>query len=289
MRISACLHCIPYTCIVCLFFREGFRLVCACAFCSQNFQFPRDDGPRVDKVFSVDVLDDAKVLVDIVDVHPAGCLPSLVPRQEFPDGTDRYLDLPDDVSQQRQSVQSLHLSGGRVIDHHVEAGHRPVVEDIGLGFPAGCGRDDAPAKGRQELEPPEDRDHRQTEERGIEGAVEVFRGGVDVLGDPSDLRGPPRAGLELVELEEEARFAGPVLEGLGLCEFVGFLDGQKEGRAPEDPVRDRREDQFPFPAHFFQGFRDRGRNHRGVFVVAVVVVVTTVAAFGLCGGGCCLV
>mmetsp|Transcript_25988 Transcript_25988/g.71291 ORF Transcript_25988/g.71291 Transcript_25988/m.71291 type:complete len:361 (-) Transcript_25988:223-1305(-) len=234
---------------------DAFVFRCRTVFVrSGNLQRSRDDGSRVDKKLSVDVLHDAEIFVQVIHVHLAGRGTSLVPGKQLPNGSHRNLDLPDDIPQQWQAIQSLDLAGGRVVYFHVQARDRSVSKDVLFqGGAAGRGRDDASPKGRQELEPTQYGNDRQGEERCVEGTVEVPGGRVDVLSDPTDLGHSPRAGLQLVQLEKQCRFARPVLECFCLRVFVGFLYCQKEGGAAKNSVGDRRQDQFPFSVHVPEG------------------------------------
>mmetsp|Transcript_29171 Transcript_29171/g.44107 ORF Transcript_29171/g.44107 Transcript_29171/m.44107 type:complete len:228 (-) Transcript_29171:616-1299(-) len=222
----------------CIFFCKSFLLSCCSA--SNNLQRSRNDGPRVHKEFSVNVLDDAKVLVGVVDVDFAGCIPPLVPGKELPNGSHGDFNLPDNVSQERETVESLHLARGCVVNYHVESRHRSVVKHVGGQFLAGSGGHHASTKGWEELEPPQNGNHGETKEGGVKRAVQVLRLGINVLGNPAHLGCAPRTRLELVKLEEETGLAGPVLEGFCFGVFIGLLDGQKEWRGAKYSVWDGR-------------------------------------------------
>ena len=170
---------------------------------SKNLQWSRNHGSRVNKVFAVNVLHDTKVLVSVVNVYLAGSITTLVPGKELPDRPNGNLYLPNDISEKRKAVETIHLSGSRVVDYHVEASNITVIKGVGCQFLAGGSCHHATTKCWKELEPSQDGNDSQTEEGGIKGAIHILRLTVNMLSDPTDLRGSPGTCLQQQILEFE--------------------------------------------------------------------------------------
>mmetsp|Transcript_15532 Transcript_15532/g.42913 ORF Transcript_15532/g.42913 Transcript_15532/m.42913 type:complete len:283 (-) Transcript_15532:290-1138(-) len=208
-----------------------------------DIELTRHHRPGVHKVFTIPVLDDAEIIIDVLHKDLAGGLTALVPWQKLPDGPDRHIELPNDIAHQWQSRQTRHLAAGCVIHHHGQFAFL-------LHF-AGCGRHNAASKSGQQFEPSENWDDREAENRCIEFAVQVLLDRIDALRHTADLRHAPGAGLQLVQSKEEVGL-GFTVDFLLLSVLVGILNGQEEWRRTEDAMRDSGKDELPFALDVFQ-------------------------------------
>mmetsp|Transcript_9072 Transcript_9072/g.25929 ORF Transcript_9072/g.25929 Transcript_9072/m.25929 type:complete len:286 (-) Transcript_9072:193-1050(-) len=203
-------------------------------FNGQSNNRPWNHRSRVHEELPVLILDDAKIVVQVLEANSACRRAALVPRQQLPDRANRHLDAPDPLSQSREPRDRLR---GRVVHLHLDV----VPIHLCLG-----GRNDTAAKGREKLPPSEDGYDSQGEYRRVELGVQVPFIGFDHLCHATNLTGTPGTGLELMELEEEVCLI--FAKGLGrLAVFERFLDSKEERAGTEYPVWHRREHELPLP------------------------------------------
>mmetsp|Transcript_28823 Transcript_28823/g.49206 ORF Transcript_28823/g.49206 Transcript_28823/m.49206 type:complete len:291 (-) Transcript_28823:138-1010(-) len=212
------------------------------------------DGAGVHEQLPARVAHDAEVAV-VVDELDCARGRAAVPRKQFPHGAHGHFYRPDQVCNPLADVARQRSQPGEAGD-----GARRRVLHL-HGQPASLiergrrGGDHAAAEGGQQLPEAQHRDDRQGEQVGVKLRVEHAVRGIDGLGNPADLGDAPRAGLELVESEEEVRLLG------GACRGVRLLDCEEEGGRAEDAVLHVREDKLPLPCNVLQP-RGQGRRLR---------------------------